>query len=52
VIPIIYLISAEAEVLEAIAYLEDRAPGLGRRLFGEIQRAERFITQFPNGSAK
>jgi plasmid stabilization system protein ParE len=47
VIPVRYLDAAEQEILEAIAYLENRAPGLGVRLYGEIQRAEKLISQFP-----
>jgi hypothetical protein len=37
-------------LLREIAYLEQRATGLGRRLFTEVQRAERFVTQFPQAS--
>ena len=39
--------AAEDELLHEIGYLELQAPGLGRRFFGEIQRAENLIAQFP-----
>jgi len=39
--------AAEEELLSEIGYLEVRAPGLGRRFFGEVRRAETLISQFP-----
>ena len=39
--------AAEEELLHEIGYLEQRANGLGRRFFAEVQRAENLIAQFP-----
>jgi toxin ParE2 len=39
--------AAEDELLNEIGFLELRAAGLGRRFFGEIQRAERLVAQLP-----
>lgn len=39
--------AAEDELLTEIAYLESRRPGLGRRFFEEVKRAEILIVQFP-----
>ena len=44
--------AAEAELLEQIRYLEDRARGLGRLFFAEIQKAERQIARHPESSAE
>ena len=42
--------AAEDELLREIAYLELQARGLGRRFFGEIQKAEKRIAQFPESA--
>jgi plasmid stabilization system protein ParE len=42
--------AAEDELLHEIGYLEFRAQGLGRRFFAEVQRAESFISQFPESA--
>jgi plasmid stabilization system protein ParE len=42
--------AAEDELLSEIGYLELRVPGLGRRFYREVQRAERLIAQFPQSS--
>ena len=42
--------AAENELLNAIAYFELRARGLGRRFFSEVQRTESLIAQFPLAS--
>ncbi|MBI3680619.1 MAG: type II toxin-antitoxin system RelE/ParE family toxin [Acidobacteria bacterium] len=39
--------AAEEELLHEIGYLELRATGLGRRLFGDVRRAENLISRFP-----
>lgn len=39
--------AAEEEVLSEISFLELRVPGLGRRFYGEVQRAEKLIAEFP-----
>ena len=49
-IPIRYHEEVEQELLNAVGYLEIQAKGLGRRLWAEIQRAERFISQFPKSA--
>ena len=42
--------AAEDELLNEIGYLELRVPGLGRRFYSEVQRAESLIAQFPQSS--
>lgn len=37
-------------MLREIAYLELQAPGLGRRFFGEVQKAGNRIAQFPESA--
>lgn len=49
-IPITYHEAAETELLNEIGYLELRAPGLGRRFYVEVRRAERLIAQFPESA--
>ncbi len=44
--------AAEEELLHEIGYLEQRAKGLGRRFFAEVQRAEDLIAQFPESTAE
>lgn len=44
--------AAEEELLHEIGYLEQRANGLGRRFFAEVQRAEDLIAQFPELAAE
>lgn len=39
--------AAEAELLEALGFLELRAKGLGRRLLGEVRRTAAHIGEFP-----
>jgi plasmid stabilization system protein ParE len=46
-IPVNYHQAAEEELLNEIGYLELRVPGLGRRFFAEVQRAEKLLAQFP-----
>lgn len=48
--PIRYHEAAEEELLNEIGYLELQAPGLGRRFFAEIRRAERRIVQYPESA--
>jgi plasmid stabilization system protein ParE len=48
--PIRYIDVAEAELLAEIAYLEDSRPGLGRRFYDEVKRAEGFIAEFPEAA--
>jgi toxin ParE1/3/4 len=45
--PVKYHEAAEEELLNEIAYWELRAPGLGRRFYREVQRAENRIAKFP-----
>lgn len=45
--PVRYHEAAEDELLNELGYLELRVPGLGRRFYGEVQRAERLIAEFP-----
>lgn len=45
-----YLDVAESEFLAEVAYLEDSRPGLGRRFFDEVKRAEGFIAEFPEAA--
>jgi len=52
VTPVEYHEAAEEELLNEIAYLELRATGLGRRLFGDVLRAENLISQFPELAAE
>ncbi|MHB8652713.1 MAG: type II toxin-antitoxin system RelE/ParE family toxin [Terriglobia bacterium] len=42
--------AAEDELLNEIGYLELRLPGLGRRFYAEIRRAEELISKFPESS--
>ena len=42
--------AAEDELLNEIGYLELQAHGLGRRLYAEVRRAERLISQFPESA--
>jgi plasmid stabilization system protein ParE len=50
VTPVRYHEAAEEELLNEIGYLELRGKGLGRRFFAEVQRAEKFISQFPESA--
>jgi len=43
-------VAAEDELLREIDYLELQAHGLGRRFFGEVQKAESRIAQFPESA--
>jgi plasmid stabilization system protein ParE len=47
VTPLRYHQAAEDELLNEIGYLELRVPGLGRRFYGEVRRAESHIAEFP-----
>jgi hypothetical protein len=49
-IPVRYHAAAEDELLREVEFLEGRARGLGRRFFGEIQRAENRISEFPQSA--
>jgi hypothetical protein len=49
-IPVRYHAAAEDELLREIEFLEGRARGLGRRFFGEIQRTENRISEFPQSA--
>lgn len=42
--------AAEGELLNEIGYLELQAPGLGRRFFAEVARAEGLIAGFPEAA--
>lgn len=42
--------AAEDELLSEIGYLELRVPGLGRRFYAEVRRAESLIAQFPESA--
>ncbi len=44
--------AAEDELLNEIGYLELQAPGLGRRFFAEVARAEGLIIEFPEAAAE
>lgn len=44
--------AAEEELLREIGYLEQRANGLGRRFFAEVQRAEDLVVQFPKSAVE
>ena len=48
--PLRYHQAAEDELLNEIGYLELRVPGLGRRFYAEVQRAESRIAQFPESA--
>ena len=50
--PVKYHEAAEEELLHEIGYLEQRANGLGRRFFAEVQRAEDLVAQFPESAAE
>ena len=39
--------AAEAELTEAVAYYDGKAPGLGDRLLAELKTATRYIEQYP-----
>jgi hypothetical protein len=39
--------AAEEELLNEIGYLELRVPGLGRRFYAEVRRAESLLSEFP-----
>lgn len=39
--------AARGELLEEVVWLEDRAPGLGRRFLAEVIRVESSILEFP-----
>ena len=42
--------AAEEELLNEIAYLEQRVAGLGRRFYAEVCRAEKQVVQFPESN--
>jgi plasmid stabilization system protein ParE len=48
--PVRYHQAAEDELLNEIGYLELRVPGLGRRFYAEVRRAESVITRFPESA--
>jgi plasmid stabilization system protein ParE len=48
--PVRYHPAAEDELLNEIGYLELRVPGLGRRFYAEVRRAESLIAQFPESA--
>ena len=48
--PVRYHQAAEDELLDEIGYLELQVPGLGRRFYAEIRRAEVRIVQFPEAA--
>jgi len=50
VTPVRYHQAAEDELLTEIGYLELRVPGLGRRFYSEVQRAENFLAEFPESA--
>jgi hypothetical protein len=39
--------AADAELSEAIAYYDGKAPGLGDRLLTDVKAATRYIEQYP-----
>ena len=45
--PITFHPDAEAEINEAARYYEDRSPGLGSELLGEVERALGLISRNP-----
>ena len=49
-IPVRYHAAAEDGLLNEIGYLELRVPGLGRRFYAEVRRAESLIAQFPESA--
>jgi plasmid stabilization system protein ParE len=49
-IPVNYHQAAEEELLNEIGYLELRVPGLGRRFYAEVRRAENLLSQFPESA--
>ncbi|MGD0011601.1 MAG: type II toxin-antitoxin system RelE/ParE family toxin [Terriglobia bacterium] len=48
--PVRYHPAAEDELLNEIGYLELRVPGLGRRFYAEVRRAESLMAQFPESA--
>ncbi len=46
-IPVTILHEAEVELREAVAYYEEKSPGLGLDLEAEIERSIRTIRDFP-----
>jgi plasmid stabilization system protein ParE len=48
--PVRYHVAAEDELLNEIGYLELHVPGLGRRFYAEIRKAESLIAQFPESA--
>jgi toxin ParE2 len=50
VTPVRYHEAAEDELLNEVAYLELRVPGLGRRFHAEVRRAETLIARFPESA--
>ena len=51
-IPVRYHDAAEDELLNEIGYLELRVPGLGRRFYAEVQRAEKHLSEFPGSGSE
>ena len=49
-IPVRYHQAAEDELLNEVGYLELRVPGLGRRFYADVRRAEGLIAQFPESA--
>jgi plasmid stabilization system protein ParE len=45
--PVRYYEAAEDQLLNEIGYFELRVPGLGRRFYAEVRRAESLVAQFP-----
>ena len=45
-----YLEPPELELLAEVAYLEDSRPGLGRRFFDEVKRAEGLVAEIPEAA--
>src|SRR4051812_26885528 len=39
--------AADAELTEAVAYYDGKAPGLGDRFLGEVKSATRLIEKYP-----
>lgn len=48
--PVRYHHDAEDELLAEINYLELRVPGLGRRFYAEVRRAETLLAKFPESA--
>ena len=48
--PVRYHQAAEDELLNEIGYLELRVPGLGRRFYAQVRKAESLIAQFPESA--